>query len=175
MTRSLPLGILAAALMSSSALAADYQTRTVTFDNEGSTITGTLYLPDEYKAGDKLPTVIVTGAWTTVQDQMPKGYAIEMAERGFAAFTFDFRGWGKSGDLAQNVRHKEDPQAKISDIKAAAEFVATLPKVDATKINGLGICASAGYMVDATSGNPLFQSVGLVAPWLQNKAIVNEV
>jgi uncharacterized protein len=162
-----------AALMATSALA-DVQTRTVTFENDGVMLSGTLYLPADYN-GEKLPTVVVTGAWTTVEEQMPATYAEEMVERGFAAFTFDFRGWGKSGDLPQSVRFKEDPAAKISDLKAAFETVATLPEVDATQINGLGICASAGYMVDAATGNPLVQSVGLVAPWLQNQAIVDAV
>jgi uncharacterized protein len=162
-----------AALLATSALA-DVQTRIVTFENEGVTLSGTLYLPADY-SGEKLPTVVVTGAWTSVEEQMPATYAEEMVERGFAAFTFDFRGWGKSGDLPQNIRFKEDPQAKISDLKAAFETVASLPEVDATRISGLGICASAGYMVDAASGNPLVQSVGLVAPWLQNQAIVEAV
>jgi hypothetical protein len=162
-----------AALMASSALA-EVQTRTITFENEGATLTGTLYLPADY-SGEKLPTVVVTGAWTSVEEQMPREYAEEMVERGFAAFTFDFRGWGKSGDLPQAVRFKEDPQAKISDLKAAFQTVASLPEVDATRISGLGICASAGYMVDAATGNPLVQSIGLVAPWLQNQAIVEAV
>jgi uncharacterized protein len=175
MTRPALLGLVAATLMSSSALAADYTTRPLTFENEGSKIQGLLYLPDEYKAGDKLPTVVVTGSWTSVQQQMPREYAIEMAERGFAAITFDFRGWGQSGDLAQNIRYKEDPAAKASDIRAAIQFAATLPEVDKANINGLGICASAGYMVDAASGNALVKSVALVAPWLQNKEIVNTV
>jgi cephalosporin-C deacetylase-like acetyl esterase len=96
-------------------------------------------------------------------------------ERGFAAFTFDFRGWGKSGDLPQNVRFVESPAAKTSDIRAAFETVANLPEVDASQINGLGICASAGYMVDAVAGNALVQRIGLVAPWLQDEGIVEAV
>jgi uncharacterized protein len=173
--KRLALASFASMLLSTATFAAEIQTRTMTFENEGSTLSGTLYLPADYEAGDKLPTVVITGAWTTVQAQMPAGYAKEMAERGFAAFTFDFRGWGQSGDMAQNVRFEENPQSKISDLKAAIAFVSTLPEVDAAKINGFGMCASAGYMVDATTGNPLIQKVGLVAPWLQNQAIVNEV
>lgn len=163
----------AATLLASTALA-DIETRTVSFENQGVTLSGTLYLPDGHD-GTPLPTVVVTGAWTSVQEQMPANYAREMAERGFAAFTFDFRGWGKSGDLPQNVRFVESPEAKTEDISRAFEFVATLPEVDARRINGLGICASAGYMVDAVSGNPLVQRVGLVAPWLQNEEIVEAV
>lgn len=164
----------AAALMASTAALAQVETRTVTFQNEGATLSGTLYLP-ENRGDAPLPAVVVTGAWTSVQEQMPANYAREMAERGFAAFTFDFRGWGKSGDLPGDVRFVESPAAKTSDIQAAFEFVATLPEVDADHVNGLGICASAGYMVDAVAGNPLVQRVGLVAPWLQNQDIVETV
>lgn len=163
----------AAALLATTALA-DVETRAVSFENDGATLSGTLYLPEGHD-GSPLPTVVVTGAWTSVQEQMPANYAREMVERGFAAFTFDFRGWGKSGDLPQNVRFVESPEAKTSDIEKAFEFVASLPEVDATQINGLGICASAGYMVDAVSGNDIVKRVGLVAPWLQNEEIVEAV
>ncbi|UWR21751.1 alpha/beta hydrolase [Sulfitobacter sp. S190] len=164
----------AAFLMASTAGFAQIETRTVTFENEGATLSGTLYLPEGHD-GSALPTVVVTGAWTSVEEQMPRVYAHEMVERGFAAFTFDFRGWGKSGDLPQNVRFVESPRAKTSDIRAAFDFVGTLPEVDATQINGLGICASAGYMVDAVSGNAQVRRIGLVAPWLQNEELVNAV
>ncbi|EAQ45233.1 hypothetical protein MED193_05366 [Roseobacter sp. MED193] len=164
----------AAALMASTAVIAQVETRTVTFENEGAVLSGTLYLPEDRGEGP-LPTVVVTGAWTSVQEQMPANYAREMAERGFAALTFDFRGWGKSGDLPNNVRFVESPEAKTSDIKAAFEFVATLSEVDADHINGLGICASAGYMVDAVADNPLVDRLGLVAPWLHNKEIAESV
>ena len=164
----------AAALLASTAAIAQVETRTVTFTNEGSTLSGTLYLPEGHD-GSALPTVVVTGAWTSVEEQMPSVYASEMVERGFAAFTFDFRGWGKSGDLAQGVRFVESPAGKTSDIRAAFDYVATLPEVDATRVHGLGICASAGYMVDAVSGNDKVQRIGLVAPWLQNEEIVQAV
>lgn len=168
----------ATALLTSTATA-DVQTRAIEFENEGATLQGTLYLPDGHEAGERLPTVIVTGAWTSVEEQMPASYAREMASRGFAAITFDFRGWGKSGDLpettAGGARFIESPEAKTDDIRAAIEFASTLPEVDADLIHGLGICASAGYMVDATTGNDLVRSVGLVAPWLQDAEIVEAV
>ena len=164
----------AATLLASTATIAQVETRAVTFENEGAFLSGTLYLPEGHD-GSALPAVVVTGAWTSVEEQMPRVYAEQMVERGFAAFTFDFRGWGKSGDLPQNVRFVESPTAKTSDIRAAFEFVATLPEVDPGQINGLGICASSGYMVDAVSGISLVQKIGLVAPWLQNEEIVEAV
>ena len=164
----------AAALMATTAAFAQVETRSVTFENEGATLAGTLYLPEGHD-GSALPTVVVTGAWTSVEEQMPSVYAREMVKHGFAAFTFDFRGWGKSGDLPNAVRYVESPAAKTSDIRAAFDFVATLPEVDPAHINGLGICASAGYMVDAVAGNELVDRIGLVAPWLQNADLVEAV
>lgn len=164
----------AAALFSAAELAqAEIETRPFTFTHDGATLAGTLYLP-ETNAGPA-PTVVVTGAWTTVEEQMPATYARAMAERGFAAVTFDFRGWGKSGDLPGGVRYKEDPAAKIADIRAAIAHVARFAEIDRARIHGLGVCASAGYMIDAASGNALINRVGLIAPWLQNRAIVEEV
>lgn len=152
----------------------EVETRTVTFKNEAVVLSGILHLPEGHD-GAPLPAVVVTGAWTSVQEQMPATYAREMAKRGFATFTFDFRGWGKSGDLPRHVRFVESPEAKTSDIRAAVAFMATLSEVDASRINGLGICASAGYMVDAVAGNPLVQRIGLVAPWLHNRQILETV
>lgn len=156
------------------ALADDVKIQSVNFESNGANMVGTLYLPEGHD-GAALPTVIVTGAWTTVQQQMPATYAREMVARGFAAFTFDFRGWGQSDALPGDVRFREDPAAKVADIKAAISFASTMPEVDADQIHGLGICASAGYMIDAASGNPLVASVGLVAPWLQNRSLVSAV
>ncbi len=167
-----------AALMTTTALA-DVTTRPIAFENEGATLNGTLYLPSGHTEGTAHPTVIVTGAWTSVEEQMPATYAKAMAERGFAAITFDFRGWGKSGDLPAATpggpRFIESPEAKTSDIRAAFAFASTLPQVDAAALHGLGICASAGYMVDAAAQNDAVSRVGLVAPWLQDKALVEAV
>lgn len=174
--RTATAAAIALALAAPAALAADgVETRSISFENEGTTLAGTLYLPADRTADEPLPTVIVTGAWTSVEEQMPAEYAREMVERGFAAVTFDFRGWGDSGDLPDGVRFKEDPAAKTDDIEAVIDFVATLEEVDPQAIHGLGICASAGYMVDAVSGNDKIASVGLVAPWLQNEELVEAV
>lgn len=162
----------ASMLFAGAALAAEVQTRKVSFDNEGVALIGTLYLPADYRPGEKRPGVLVTGAWTSVKEQMSGLYAREMAERGYVSLAFDFRGWGESGGTA---RFKEDPAAKTSDIVAAGRFMASLPDVDAVKISGLGICASAGYMAQAASTNANFASVALVAPWLHDARIVEQV
>lgn len=169
MKEKIAASVLAVALMSGTALA-DVVTREVRFESHGEPMVGTLYLPDE--AGGSYPGVIVTGAWMTVKEQMPAVYARAMAERGFAALAFDFRGWGESGG---ERRQKEDPTAKIQDIEAAAAFMLTLPEVSGTAVGGLGICASSGYMVHAAAEQDEIGSVALVAPWLHDKTLVEAV
>ena len=144
----------------------------VTFESENQTLVGNLYLPDDYQDGQKLPGVVVTGAWTTVKEQMPTTYATELADRGYAALVFDFRGWGESSDF---IKYLEDPKRKTKDINAAANYLVTRPEVDGDKVAGLGICASAGYMSDAAASNPNIKSLALVAPWLHNAAIVDAI
>jgi uncharacterized protein len=141
----------------------------VTFQSEGETLVGNLYLPVNYKAGDKLPTVIVTGAWMTIKEQMPGVYAQKLADRGFAAFAFDFRSWGESGG---KLRSFESPTVKIADIRNAVSFLQTVDAVDANRIAGLGICASAGYMAVATAQDSRIKSLITVAPWIHNPQIV---
>jgi fermentation-respiration switch protein FrsA (DUF1100 family) len=137
----------------------------VTFQSENETLVGNLYLPATYKVGDKLPTIIVTGAWTTVKEQMPAVYAQRLADSGFATFAFDFRYWGESGGIP---RQYESPAAKVQDIKNAVTFVKSLPAVDGDHIGGLGICASAGYMAKAVAEDVNFKSFATVAAWLHD-------
>lgn len=167
------LATTAAALVALTATAAEAATsQRVMFEANGQRLVGNLYLPDDYRPGQRLPTIIVTGAWTTVKEQMPARYAAELADRGFAALTFDFTGWGQSEGAQRQV---EDPRIKTADIVAAAQFLLTRPEVDGGRIGALGICASAGYAVGAAVASPHIRSVALVAPWLHDRAIVNSV
>lgn len=144
--------------------------RAVSFDSSGATLKGTLYSPEA--ADGPLPAVIVTGAWTTVKEQMAGTYARELAARGFAALAFDFTGWGESEGAPRFV---EDPAVKTADILAAASFLASLNEVDRASISGLGVCASSGYMAAAVADSDNLQRVALVAPWLHDAAMAEGI
>lgn len=144
----------------------------VTFQSQGEKMVGHLHLPASYKPGDKLPAVVVTGAWTTVKEQMPDTYTKKLAEQGLAAFAFDFRYFGESGGKA---RQYESPSAKIQDIKNAVNHLQTLPIIDANNIGGLSICASSGYMAHAVAQGANLKSFVTVAAWLHDAEAVNTV
>lgn len=149
---------------------AAYTIERVTFESGGETLVGNLYIPAGIDADNRTDGIVVTGAWTTIKEHMPGTYAAEMAKRGEIALAFDFRTWGESGGATRSL---ENPEIKIEDIIAAGEFLSTRPEVDG--VNGLGICASAGYMATAAEQSSTFKTIALVAPWLHNAAIVEEV
>lgn len=141
---------------------------TVSFDSAGVTLRGRLYKP--VGASGVLPAAIVTEAWTTVKEQMAGTYACELAARGIAALAFDFTGRGQSEGA---VRYVENPAVKTADIKAAADYLAK--RDDISRISGLGICASSGYMAEAAADDAKFDKLALVAPWLHDPAMAEGI
>ena len=141
----------------------DITTEPVTFISNGVELKGTIY--KAVNATGPHPAAIVTGAWTTVKEQMPGTYARELAARGFTALAFDFTGWGES---AGDRRYVEDPVVKTADIHAAADYMASRHDVDASNLSGLGVCASSGYMAEAVADNDKLSKLALVAPWLHD-------
>lgn len=136
----------------------------------GDRIAGHLFLPAS--APGPVPGVVVLGSWTTVKEQMAGLYAQRLAQRGYAALAFDPRGHGQSAGARRNV---ESPAAKIEDVRAAAALLARDPRVSGARVGALGICAGAGYVAGAAVDSPEISSVALVAPWLHDRALVEEI
>jgi fermentation-respiration switch protein FrsA (DUF1100 family) len=141
----------------------------VSFDSEGSRLSGNMYVPPEYTPGTRAPGIVVTGSWTTVKEQMAGLYARRLAQRGFITLAFDFRHWGASEG---HPRQWESPERKIRDIANAVAFLQTRPEVVADRIGGLAICASAGYLAHAIARGAPLRSVALVASWLHDAATI---
>lgn len=137
----------------------------VEFKSEDANIVGTLFLPSSYKAGDKLPAIIVEGPWTQVKEQIGYLYGGKLAENGFAALAFDSRFWGESGG---EPRFFESPQAKVQDLKNAVSFLQTAEAVDRDKIGGLGVCFGASYMALLAAEDNRLKSLATVAAWLHD-------
>ncbi|WP_251096505.1 alpha/beta fold hydrolase [Streptomyces sp. Caat 7-52] len=137
----------------------------VTFPSDGTMLTGNLFLPD---SGAPAPGIVVAGTWTSVKELMADRYAERLADRGYAALSFDFAGFGESGGEPRDV---EDPARKVRDIHHAVTFLAAHPSVDTGRLGALGICAAAMYMADNTAHDTRIGSLALVAPWLHDAAI----
>lgn len=140
--------------------------RKAEFLSNGLILKGNLFLPANYKQGDKLPVIITVGPFTQVKEQVAAVYSKKMSEAGFAAFAFDFRYWGESEGLP---RYFESPKDKIEDIRNAVTYLQTLPEIDSSKIGIIGICFGAGYVAKAVADDNRIKSWGTVAAWLNDE------
>lgn len=140
----------------------------VAFPSAGATLTGNLFLP----GGDApAPGIVVAGTWTSIKEQMADRYAERLADRGYAALSFDFTGFGESGGEPRDV---ESPELKIRDIHGAVTFLAEHPAVDGTRLGALGVCAAAMYMSANAADDPRVRALALVAPWLHDARLCAE-
>ncbi|RKS76735.1 hypothetical protein BZB76_2093 [Actinomadura pelletieri DSM 43383] len=140
----------------------------VEFPADGVTLTGNLFLPD---GADPAPGIAVAGTWTSVKELMADRYAERLADRGFAALSFDFTGYGESEG---EPRDYESPELKVRDIEHAVTFLAGHSAVDATRLGALGVCAAAMYMSGNAVRDPRIRSLALVAPWLHDPTICRD-
>ena len=147
------------------------EVRDVSFDSQGVKLAGRLYLPPRTD-GQRPPVIIVIGSWLTVKEQMPANYAPLLADAGYAALTFDFRGFGKSEGSPREV---ESAERKAEDIRAAVAFLRRNDQVDGERIGVLPICASSMYTVMAAQQEPAIKSIAMVAPWIHDGEIVRSI
>jgi uncharacterized protein len=144
----------------------------VTFTSQGHQLSGVLYFRHVKSPIAQPPAVIITGSWTSVKEQMPAHYAPLLAEAGYTALIFDFRGYGESEGLPREV---ESAVLKAQDIRAAVSFLQGNGGVDGRRIGVLAICMSAGYAAMAAQDDPGIKSIAMVAPWLHNKQILKQI
>ncbi|MHA6912864.1 alpha/beta hydrolase [Ralstonia pseudosolanacearum] len=151
------------AALSATAVAADTEgVQKVSFkNNNGTTIVGNLHLPKGFNKGGKYPVLVTVPPAGGAKEQTAGLYAAKMAERGFLAIAIDASFQGESGGLP---RFKEDPNARIEDIRGAVDYLVSLPYVDENRIGILGICAGGGYAASAAMTERRIKAVGLVVP-----------
>ena len=138
------------------------------FPTDGSMLVGRVYR-DVDDLVEPRPTVLVTGSWLTVKEQMPRTYALRLAAQGITAFTFDFTGFGQSGG---SPRQLELPARKIADITAAADFLSTMSFVSGGEVGHVGICASAQYALAAIARGARIRAFASVAGWYHDARTV---
>ncbi|MCL6274477.1 alpha/beta hydrolase [Muricauda sp. 2012CJ35-5] len=137
----------------------------VNFKSEGLNLVGNIFYPPNYKEGSTYPTIVVSGSWTTVKEQMAGLYAKRLAEDGMITFAFDFRNFGESEGLP---RAYESPSLKILDIKNAIQFLKSLPEVDTKNIGAFGVCAGSMYTFMIAAEDEDIKAVATAASWLHD-------
>jgi len=116
-------------------------TKVVTLTVDGLNITGQLYLPP---GRVPYPTVCVChGIPASIPDPSDRGYALlaeQICRQGFAVLIFNFRGTGDSGG---NL----DILGWTRDLKAAIDYLCSLPEVDKSHLSLLGFSGGAAVSI----------------------------
>ena len=134
-----------------------YSVERVTFLCDGIEIVGNLFIP---AGAGKKPGIVMTGPVAYIKEQAPMQYASRLAKEGFATLIYDPRYHGESAGMP---RRFESRKAKVEDIQAAVESMATRAQVDASRISVVGFCQGMNWAVEACVGNPRVKAVALVA------------
>ncbi|WP_219463116.1 alpha/beta hydrolase [Nonomuraea rhizosphaerae] len=120
----------------------------VEFAADGVKLAGDLRVPE---GEGPSPALVFTGPFTGVRDQVTGLYAERLTAQGYVTLAFDHRNWGGSGG---EPRCHEDPQAKLSDLRAAVSLLRSRPEVDAGRIGAVGICLGGGYALRFAAFDP---------------------
>jgi uncharacterized protein len=137
----------------------------VSFDSHGATIVGRLFRAAF--ADGPMPAVAIIGPENYQKEQAPMQYGPRLAQLGYTALIFDPRYRGESSG---EPRCYEDPAAKIEDLRAALDYLTSLPDVDDGRLALVGICFGGGYVLSAAATDPRVRAVASVAAHLRDAA-----
>lgn len=118
----------------------------IKFNNKGVEMAGNLFLPEKMEAGKTYPSIVCTCPAGSVKEQSSGLYAQKLAEQGYVALAFDPSHQAESGGYP---RYEENPYDRVEDVRSAVDYLTTLPFVDRNRIAAMGLCAGAGYTINA--------------------------
>lgn len=127
----------------------EIEVQNVHFDNRyGFTLAGHLYLPLDFKEGQKYSAIVISGPFGAVKEQSSGLYAQTLAEQGFVTLAFD---QSTTGESSGKVRNVASPDIFVEDFSAAVDFIGLQEFVDRDRIGAIGICGLGSHVLTAAS------------------------
>lgn len=126
----------------------------VTYKLNGLDISANVYTPANYDPQKRYPAVVVAHPNGGVKEQVAGLYAQRLAEQGYITIAADAAYQGASGGQPRNV---DKPAYHIEDIHGMADYIASYPGVDSTRLGLLGICGGGGYSLAAAKTDKRFK------------------
>ncbi len=145
-----------------------YATRRLTFESNGRTCVGTLYTP----AGSGTPPVVVLAPGFAAERSFGvPAVAERFAAAGYAAFTFDYRGFGESEPMNGPKRNLVLPTRQLADFEAAIERVTDLETVDSDRLGLWGTSLSGGHVISIAADRADVSAAIVQVPFVDGRAI----
>ena len=151
-------------------------------NGNGVTLAAIVHYPEGFDQSKKYQAIVVTHPGGGVKEQTAGLYAKHLAENGFIAIAYDASFQGES---TGEPRLLENPYVRTEDISAVVDYLTTLPYADIDNIGAMGICAGAGYTVNAAINDRRIKAVGTVSAvnigaminrgWLGDQPIENAI
>lgn len=129
-------------------------------NNANITMSAVLNFPPNFDESKKYPAIVVSHPGGGVKEQTAGLYAKKLAEKGFVTIAYDA---SYQGESTGEPRQLENPHIRTEDVSAALDYLLSLNYVDADRIGAMGICAGAGYTVNAAINDPRIKAVATVS------------
>lgn len=165
------------------ALPEDVEWRAVSIWSDATRMAGHLYLPKNRKPEDKLPAVVLCAGTGGTKESTGTRLGPILAQHGYIALAFDYRGWGESDSKLMSVEPQPKAEAEqeltikvkplrgqmdyadqTEDIRAAVSFIVGEPGVDAARIALWGTSYGGGLVVWATGNDPRVKCLAAQVP-----------
>ncbi len=123
--------------------------KNVEFFSEGSLIKAILYLPGNYQEGNEqfIPGIILCHGFAGVKELLLPPYAEAFSQEGFAALTFDYRGFGES----EGESGKLSPRLQVEDIRNALTYLQSVPGIDGERLGLWGTSYGGANAITAAA------------------------
>lgn len=128
-----------------------------TFHSDGLRLSGAFHFPDDLDPSRRHPLVIPCSGFTGLRCIHPERFARDLTARGYACFSFDYRGFGDS----EGARRRVILEEQVRDLLHAVGYVESDPRVNPDRLILLGWGMGAGVVLDAA--RELLGVVGLIA------------
>ena len=139
-----------------------YEGTKTTFLKTGLRVAALVFHPEGFDENASYPAVVVTHPGGGVKEQVASLYAWNLSQKGYVTIAFDASHHGESEGMP---RYLEDPASRVEDIRAAVDYLTTLPFVDRERIGAVGICAGGGYTMSAVQTDIRIKAAAGISSW----------
>jgi dienelactone hydrolase len=134
------------------------------FFSDGTRCGAWLYLPEGVKDP---PVVVMAHGFAAEKTFGLDAFAKRFADRGIAAFVFDYRNFGSSDGSPRNL---VSSRRHVADWRTAIAHVRRMPEVDGGRMALWGSSFSGGHVIVAAAGDPAIRAVVSQVPFVDGLA-----